>query len=239
MRYATVVLTWPDEHLTGIDEAFAAREGVSLEAIRHLNPIDADDGRHAELLEMRGDLERARTALADAPEVLEYDVAGDDGHGAAYVRCRTVPPVDDLLAVPREYEVVIDWPLPFVAAGGSDSRGNADRGLEVTLVGPGRALRRATRTLPAGVEFDLRRTGAYEAESLRSGSADSLSRSVRLTDRQRELFAVARSEGYYEVPRRTTHRELADRLGLSPGTVGEHLQRIEAKLAAAYGSSMR
>lgn len=217
MRYATVVLTWADGRLNAIDDAFARSDAVSIAAIRHLNPVG--DDRYVELLDLRGDLERARTLLSDSPEALEYDVTGTNGRGVAYVQCRTVGPVDDLLAILDDHEIVIDWPMTYVA----DT--DADRGLEVTAVGTDRAIQRAAAALPDGIDLDLRRMSGTEPNGQRGPS---------LTDRQRELFDLAVSEGYYEVPRETTHRDLAARLDLSAGTVGEHLQRIEAKLAARY-----
>ncbi|MFB9804846.1 helix-turn-helix domain-containing protein [Haladaptatus pallidirubidus] len=36
--------------------------------------------------------------------------------------------------------------------------------------------------------------------------------------------------GYYDIPRRATQQDLAAELGLSQGTIGEHLRRAEAKI---------
>lgn len=229
MRYATVVLSWDDGQLTPIDDAFAHSDAVDIDAIRHLNPVGEE--QYAELLEIRGDIERAPTLLADAPEVIEYDVAGDDSYGVVYAQCRTVDPVGGLLDVLCEHEIVVDWPIEYVSAGRKRTDVTGDRGLEVTAVGPSRSIQRAVEDLPDGVAFDLRRMGEYEPTVDRPSPA--------LTARQRELFELAISEGYYEVPRETTHRELATQLDLAAGTVGEHLQRIEGKLAAAYASSIR
>jgi len=41
---------------------------------------------------------------------------------------------------------------------------------------------------------------------------------------------VALDCGYYEVPRQATHRDIAEQLGVSPPTVSEHLQKIEARM---------
>lgn len=229
MRYATVVLTWADGRLNAVDDAFARSDAVSIEAIRHLNAVG--DDRYVELLELRGDLERARALLDESPDALEYDVTGDRGRGVAYVQCRTVGPVDDLLAILDEHELVLDWPMTYVDAGEAGDAADAagTRGLEVTAVGTSRSIQRAAAALPEGIDLDLRRLGEYGPDA--GGVAPTL------TDRQRELFELALEEGYYEIPRETTHRELAAHLDLAAGTVGEHLQRIEAKLAASYASS--
>ncbi|RQG96461.1 helix-turn-helix domain-containing protein [Natrarchaeobius chitinivorans] len=217
MRDATVTLTWADGRINSVDDSFARSDEVSIEAIRHLNP--AGDRRCAELLEFRGDLDTARRLLADSPDALEYDVAGENGRGLAYVQCLIDGSATDLLAILRDYEIVVDWPITYV------DRDAGNRGLEIRVLGSDRAIQRAAASLPAGIEFDLRRLSGFEFGT---------DRAPVLTDRQRQIFELAHDEGYYAVPRETTHRELADRLGISPGTVGEHLQRIEVKLARRY-----
>ncbi|WP_449329046.1 helix-turn-helix domain-containing protein [Salinigranum rubrum] len=53
---------------------------------------------------------------------------------------------------------------------------------------------------------------------------------AQLTDRQIEVVRKAVAAGYYEIPRRVTQRELADEIGVSQGTIGDHLRRIESKI---------
>jgi hypothetical protein len=52
----------------------------------------------------------------------------------------------------------------------------------------------------------------------------------QLSSRQREVFHLAQTSGYYDHPRRTNADELADELGVSSSTVHEHLRKAEAKL---------
>lgn len=233
MRYATVTLSWNDGRPNPNDGPFGRSEAISIEAIRYLNPVSEDDDRYVELLELRGDLERARTLLEATPDALEFDIAGDGTRGVAYVQRRTVGPVGDLLSILQTHELVVDWPLSVVDSGDG-------RALELTIIGTDRAIQRAAADLPDGVVLDVRRLGDYDPNP----DHDTRSRgapggSPVLTDRQRELFELAWSEGYYEVPRQTTQRDLADELDLAAGTVGEHIQRIESKLAAAYARPRR
>lgn len=221
MRYATVTLTWPEERNNPVDTAFDESDEVAIGAIRDVEPAGPET--YVELLEFRGEPERARALLADAPNVIEFAVSGRDGRGLAYVRARSVGLVDDLLSVRRDYEIVIDWPISAVGIEGA-------RGFEVTAIGTNRAIQRAAAALPDDVALELRRVGEYEPET---------DPSVGLTTRQREIFEIAVREGYYRVPREATQRELAAELGLAPATVGEHLQRIESKLAAAHAASVR
>lgn len=60
----------------------------------------------------------------------------------------------------------------------------------------------------------------------------------RLSERQREVFELARERGYYGWPRRVSADELAGELGVSKSTTLEHLRKAEAKLLARP-SSMR
>ncbi|WP_266079953.1 helix-turn-helix domain-containing protein [Haladaptatus caseinilyticus] len=217
MRSATVVLTWNEVQVHPIDELLAENETVIVEAIRYLSPVH--DGMYVELLELRGDLDHARALLDHSPDAIEYDVVGSGGRGVAYLQCRTAGLVDELLSILHEHELVLDWPIRYIDVGSS-------RGIQLTVLGTNSAIRRAVSDLPDGITLRLERLGEYEPSA---GELSSI-----LTDRQLELFELAVREGYFEVPRETTHRELAEKLNLSTGTVSEHFQRIEAKLVAGY-----
>lgn len=52
----------------------------------------------------------------------------------------------------------------------------------------------------------------------------------QLSDRQREVFLLAREHGYYGWPREVTARELADMLDITKTTFLEHLRKAESKL---------
>ncbi|OIB58941.1 helix-turn-helix domain-containing protein [Natrialba sp. SSL1] len=51
-----------------------------------------------------------------------------------------------------------------------------------------------------------------------------------LSERQREIFQLARRKGYYTWPREVSVTELAQEIDLSQATVLEHLRKAEAKL---------
>ncbi len=53
---------------------------------------------------------------------------------------------------------------------------------------------------------------------------------IDLTDKQSEIFGVAKEKGYYEYPRRINGTELAKELGLSKPTLIEHMRKIEKKV---------
>ncbi len=53
---------------------------------------------------------------------------------------------------------------------------------------------------------------------------------AKLSERQREVFQLARREGYYTWPREVSATELANHIDLSQATVLEHLRKAEAKI---------
>ncbi|MFH5797834.1 helix-turn-helix domain-containing protein [Haladaptatus sp. CMAA 1911] len=218
MRYATIVLTWgPDVSVHPVDDLLSGTDDVSVETIQYVGPVY--EGRYVEFVELHGDLDVARALLADSPETVEFDIVGEEGRGVLYLHCRTAGLVDDLLTILREQQIVLDWPMQYIDTGG-------ERGLQLTVLGTSEAIRRAAGDVPDGIKLRLERMGEYEPDM---GNLSSI-----LTERQEALFDLAVREGYYEVPRETTHRELADELDLTTGTVSERLQRIEAKLVRAY-----
>lgn len=61
----------------------------------------------------------------------------------------------------------------------------------------------------------------------------------RLTDRQQEVLEAAFTAGYYEWPRETSGKELAEQLGISQPTLSEHLTAAERKLLSLLLESTR
>ncbi|MDY7083217.1 MAG: helix-turn-helix domain-containing protein, partial [Halobacteria archaeon] len=51
-----------------------------------------------------------------------------------------------------------------------------------------------------------------------------------LTNRQREVLETAVQEGYYSVPRESSHEDIANALGCAPSTASEHLRKIESRI---------
>jgi predicted DNA binding protein len=56
------------------------------------------------------------------------------------------------------------------------------------------------------------------------------SRTAQLSERQREVFELARQEGYYTWPRETSASDLAEQVDISKTTLLEHLRKAEVKL---------
>ncbi|GAB7090458.1 hypothetical protein JCM18237_07290 [Halorubrum luteum] len=99
---------------------------------------------------------------------------------------------------------------------------------QVWFAGERSALREALDGVREGANAEVR------VESLSSsGTPAGTAREQRvdtLTSAQREVYEHARETGYYEWPRQTSTRELADDLNVSKTTLLEHLRKAESKL---------
>lgn len=76
----------------------------------------------------------------------------------------------------------------------------------------------------ADVDIDIRGIGRPDGFDSGSLPTDALS------PRQREVFQLAREEGYYATPTKASATELAAQLDISTSTLHEHLHKAEAKL---------
>ena len=92
------------------------------------------------------------------------------------------------------------------------------------VVGDPDHLRGLLAELPEAVDATVERIGEYD----RRRAPD-----VPLTDRQREVVALAADLGYYDVPRTATLEDVAAELGVAASTVSDHLRKAEAALMTA------
>lgn len=221
MRYITVVLTLSDDAVQSssqqqmqgsdddpseiwIDDTLVATQ----EAINYLNLLD--DGTVVGLSRFRGDANQLATIESEFPEVISCTVTGGETW-LAYTHFKPNK-FDKILLELIDIEAIsIDWPMLETA-----------EGLQVTLFGEDTALQRMVAGLPDEIDLRLKQTGEYQP--------DLGDPAGQLTDRQKEILRAAIAAGYYDIPRRATQRDLAAELGLSPGTIGDHLRRIEAKI---------
>ena len=69
-------------------------------------------------------------------------------------------------------------------------------------------------------------------EGMKSAHTDSAHRGnpKQLSERQREVFELAKREGYYTWPRESSASELAEELGIVKTTLLEHLRKAESKV---------
>jgi hypothetical protein len=212
MRYATVVISPDGEGLQPTDRALAAEPTVRRDSLQQINLLS--DGTCVALYSIRGDLERAAEILDAQEDVLGYDVSGER-EGLAYVHFQPTALVEELLTIPQDNEIVLQMPIDCLEGGG----------VRPTLVGDDETIRRVVEAIPDSLTLSLEGIGDYNPETEQLFSA--------LTPRQQEILEAAVEMGYYEVPRETTHEEIAEVVGVSAGTVGEHLRKVEGKVLSS------
>ena len=211
VRAVTFTLDQPDgPHIAY--RMFGANSEFQREQIYHLNVLA--DETVTLLGRLRGDLDEAERLLGEHTDVLEYSISSEKPQtGLVYVHARPPPVMKRFLKLPRTHEVFFNFPL------GSTNDGK----LRVVMLGETNdVLREALADVPTELGVTVERIGPYPAAK---GHVLTL-----LTDRQQEVLDIALDLGYYDVPRQATHGDIADRLGLSAGTVGEHLQKIESRV---------
>jgi DNA-binding CsgD family transcriptional regulator len=212
MRYLTAVLR-PVERIHPVEAALAETPDITPVAI--YQPKLLEDDTCVNLLEVRGDLASLDDLLANHTSVLDYALAGDR-EDFVYIHSESHELGRALLGVQRDADLVVQQPL----------RHTDDGGLRGTLVGTDAAFQRVAEALPAAIDLEIERTGAY--------TPDTRQLFASLTDRQREILRAAVEAGYYADPREATQRDLAAQLDIAPGTVSQHLRRIETKVFAEF-----
>lgn len=210
MRYITFVIIPADGGLTKTDQELGIDSKITRRSIQHINLLA--DGTAVVIFELDGDLDAIEDILANSAEVLEYNVTETRESHHVYIHLEANETITELLTIPNEFELVVDTPMVYTHRGG----------LRVTVIGDEDVFRKAMPAMPSTLHFKLEQLGEYEPSTERLFSL--------LTERQQEILQEAIQQGYYEVPRKVTHQDVAESLNCSGGTVGEHLRKIEAKL---------
>lgn len=211
MRYATV-RTIPREgrafHPLG--EALAAEPDVHREKIHRAEILDEDTC--ILLGEDTGDVERYRAVVRESPHVRDYNITEADGWWYSYLVFEPTEVIHRLMATRYETELMLEMPIDIREDGSMVSR----------IVGPPDAFGEITAEDTDAFDMELLETGEYHPD------LDAIYRT--LTERQSEVLDAATALGYYRNPREATHQDIAAEIGVSPGTVGEHLRKIEARV---------
>lgn len=96
-----------------------------------------------------------------------------------------------------------------------------DGGAAFTVVGEDEAIGEVVESVPDGFGLAVERVGS---------PGPAFDPTAELSERQREAAAVGVDLGYFDVPRRASHEDVAERLGCSPSTAAEHLQKAQARI---------
>ena len=207
MRRLTVVVDPGDRRLVSVFDILDS-ERVKREYLYHYNLLS--DGTVIMIFQFRGDLDYARAVFDASPDIIYYDIP-DQGDGLVYLHCEMNESLRGILSAVQQSEIIMTMPIEFL----DDDR------LRVTFIGEYKPLQRILDKAAKFVDIEIERVSEYRSEDRLTSI---------LTDRQQEILNTAVERGYYDVPRQVTIRDIADALELSQATVGEHLQKIEARV---------
>lgn len=210
MKYFTAVLTPEGSGVHPVDRTLGAHPAIEREALLYVNAFN--DGTGAMVYSLRGDRRTITDTLIDHDDLISHDIFYEDEETFhVHVHLGPGEPAGSLMMLFQKYALMVDTPIVFTENGG----------LQTTLIGSHDLLRQAIDEMPESVSVSIRQVGQYASEGRYIRS--------RLTARQLEVIETAIEMGYYEVPRRVTHEEIATRLDCAPSTVNEHLRKAEAR----------
>ncbi|MDZ7731344.1 MAG: helix-turn-helix domain-containing protein [Natrialbaceae archaeon] len=213
MRYVQLVIDPGEDGIQPISAEIADEDDIEQRLIHNINLLD--DGTAVVITELSGDFDRMAELVTESDNIIEYHPSVWDERVLVYTHFHRTETTRELLSLFGEYELILDFPLEY----------RDDGGLRALVVGAEKTFRTVLDAIPDSVSVRLEQTGDYEPEADRLYSL--------LTRRQQQILDVALELGYYNEPRQATHKDIAEELELSDGTVGEHLRKIEATIFSA------
>lgn len=214
MRYLTVLLK-PEggEAFHPLGAELTDDPSIERRAIHHIELLD--DDTVLLFAEASGSKERYERLMEESPHVIGYFTAGDD-QWMAVSHFEPTEEVRRSLERQRESLLVIETPIHFTS----------ENHLKVTYVGTDEAfseLYEHTREMEH-TTFEILNVGDY--------TVDRSPFDRMITVRQKEALEAAVDIGCYSEPRRASLEDIGEVVGISPGTVGEHLRKVEERVFA-------
>jgi len=210
MRYLRAVFTKDGGAIHPWGETLARDESVLRGPMYVMEMVDDEVAKM--LCRVYGDVERGFGLTRDHPLVRTATLV-DTARGLLSLRVEMPTEPRQMLRFQRETDIILVMPLQFRQTDGAPV---------ATLLGDDESFDDSLDAVPAAVDVELLETGEYEPEP-----DDPI---ASLTPTQQRVLLSAVEEGYYECPREATQDELADAVDLAPGTVGEHLRKIESRV---------
>jgi hypothetical protein len=212
MRHFTFTITPEKGAIHPVDRAIAETPGITREALVHVNAHS--NGTGVMLYRLRGDADDLAARLeGELPLITSATVAVHDDTFHFYVHVGPGQPAGKLMAVAQKYALMLIPPFEFTTAG---------TGLRVTAVGTHELLQQAIEECSEEVRVSIEKVGEYAPDNQNVLSV--------LTDRQRKTLETAVAEGYYDIPRQSTHEDIAETLGCGASTVDEHIRKVESRV---------
>jgi len=189
----------------------------SIAETRLLEWNEARSERATMLYAVRGDPTEFERSAPDTPGV-ESVTLSDRADGWTYALLEARPRETPLFATVHEARarggIVVRKPVVF-----------RDCAMVSRVFGESAAVQATVERVPDAMDVRVDEIATLRGDHGRP-TAD-------LSARQRAAVAAAVELGYYDLPRRATHADVADSLDCATGTASEHLRKAEAKLVTA------
>jgi predicted DNA binding protein len=212
MRYLTVVVK-PDggKAFHPLGKELADEPSINRRAIHHIELLD--DDTVLLFAEASGSKERYKEIMEESPHVISYLTAGDN-RWMAVSQFEPTEAVRRSLELQRESLLVVETPIQITS----------DNHLKITYLGTDETFSKLYEYADEmeQLSFDILKMGDYDA--------DKSSFNRMITSRQEEVLETAVDLGYYGDPRQASLEEIGEVVGISPGTVGEHLRKAEERV---------
>jgi len=168
------------------------------------------------LFRVVGPIEPYREAISEPKFVRTADLTPiDDDSFYAYVENEPREVDVEFQAAFSDNRVLTVPPIVFDAGGPTRAR----------VVGKSSALESVVADIPDDIDVTIEEIGEFDAP---------WQAPAPVTDRQRETLQAAFDCGYYDLPRRGSVETIAERLGVAPSTVSNHLRKAERALVAQF-----
>lgn len=219
MRYLQLQIHFPPEARHPMHQFLNEQDLIQRTYLRHWNFSNPE--YVTTLFHVVGDIKEGRKeylAALDAVETIqEYDVTlVDDRSFYVYIQESAHGFASRLRALLTDTELLVVPPIEY----GTDGE------MLFEIAGEQDDLQGLVANLPDHLSVSVNRLGEYDAYRESQVTA--------LTDRQEEVLDVAWERGYYEIPRQTSVRDVADEVGCSKSTAADHLRKAEARLVSLY-----
>jgi predicted DNA binding protein len=212
MRYLTVVLKPGDGRaFHPLGKKLTDEPAINRRAIHHIELLD--DDTVLLFAEASGSKDRYNQLMQASPHVISYLTAGDD-RWMAVSQFEPTEAVHRSLELQRESVLVIETPIQLTS----------ENHLKVTYVGTDETFSNLYEYAEEmeHVTVDILEMGDYEP--------DKSTFHRMITSRQEEVLEAAVELGYYSDPRQASLADIGEVIGISPGTVGEHLRKAEERV---------
>jgi predicted DNA binding protein len=219
MRYLQLEIRYPSEARHPMHQHLVTQDSIQRAYLRHWNFSNPE--QITSLFQIVGDVENGRedylAALESASTIRDYETTPiDDRSFYVYVREAADEHARRFRELLEDTDLLVVPPIEY----GTDGE------MLFEIAGESAELQTVVADLPDHLSISVNRIGEYDAYRE--------SRETALTARQEAVLEVARERGYYDVPRRTSVREIADDLDCSKSTAANHLRKAEARLVALY-----